>query len=144
MLDPVIILGVEHVLLIVKAPALSPRLSACTQSDFGEEEEEEDKKEDEEAGCSLFPVSHLVTANHKAHQADKNDRVAFTDAAAQGGAARPRDVYCLSAGGSTATDDLRIDCGFFRAAAANFQERQLVKSVKREEFLLCLMSRSHQ
>lgn len=70
-LDPVITLGVEHVLLIVKEPALSPRLSACTQSDFREEEEEERENEVKVAGCSLFPVSHLVTANHKADQAAK-------------------------------------------------------------------------
>lgn len=41
MLDSVITLGIEHVLLIVKGPDLSPSLSACTWSVFREEEEEE-------------------------------------------------------------------------------------------------------
>lgn len=38
-LDPVITLGIEHVLLIVKGPDLSPSLSVCTWSVFREEEE---------------------------------------------------------------------------------------------------------
>lgn len=42
MLDPVITLGIEHVLLIVKGPDLSPSLSVCTWSVLREEEEEEE------------------------------------------------------------------------------------------------------
>lgn len=38
-LDPVITLGIEHVLLIVKGPDLSASLSVCTWSVFREEEE---------------------------------------------------------------------------------------------------------
>lgn len=37
-LDPVITLGIEHVLLIVKGPDLSPSLAVCTWCVLREEE----------------------------------------------------------------------------------------------------------
>lgn len=122
-LDPVIILGVEHVLLIVKELALSPRLSACTQSDFREEEEEEEQ-EDEEKGGRLLLVSSLAPRHGESQGRSGCEMTALPSKTW-----RPKVepyvcgtyiVFLLEA--PVATDDLHIDCSSVRAMAGNFQE----------------------
>lgn len=61
MLDPVITLGIEHVLLIVKGPGLSPSLPLSPWSFVTEEEGEADCPHRHHHPTPVNgPVSHLV------------------------------------------------------------------------------------